>query len=525
MVAGAPTGSIEGTMSLAAVVLAHEQPFRIGDADIRPATRELIRNGESHVIEPRVMQLLVALHRANGAVVSKDDLSHLVWEGRIVGEDAINRVVSRLRAVAEKQAGGAFRIETITKVGYRLASANGDAEYSAISLRPAPGRKPITRRELMIGGGVLASAAAVTLGTGLIHRDNTPPEARALIDSSRDALLAGSVEQSSNAIAKLRRAVQVAPRSAEAWGLLAYVSMRLANLGPAAIRSDLRTRGLAAIKQAFQLEPKQADAMAAQIYGMQEFGNWFDNERACRAALAVHPEHAILNFALGSILLQVGRTREARPFIEKTVGLVPMSPPPRTYLVTTLWDLGLLDDAEAVLDKSYDLFPRYFGVWFTRLYYLMYNGRASEAAAMFQDVPNRPLGIPDWNYDLTGLQVNSLASGDPRQIRNTVEKWKEAAKRGTGFTENASIFAAFVGDLDESFRLLDALYFNRGFSMPDMYFAKEQGMYAGRERHTYNLFRRPVSALRRDPRFAVLTREIGLDEYWRRTNSRAMVTP
>jgi hypothetical protein len=60
--------------------------------------------------------------------------------------------------------------------------------------------------------------------------------------------------------------------------------------------------------------------------------------------------------------------------------------------------------------------------------------------------------------------------------------------------------------------------------MPDMYFAKEQGMYAGRERHTYNLFRRPVSALRRDPRFAVLTREIGLDDYWRRTNSRAMVT-
>ena len=58
------------------------------------------------MIEPRVMQLLVALRRANGAVVSKDDLGQLFWEGRIVGEDAINRVVSRLRAVAEKQAGG-----------------------------------------------------------------------------------------------------------------------------------------------------------------------------------------------------------------------------------------------------------------------------------------------------------------------------------------------------------------------------------------------------------------------------------
>jgi DNA-binding winged helix-turn-helix (wHTH) protein len=105
-----------------AIVLAHERPFSIGQAEFRPATREVLFAGESSVIEPRVMQLLVALHRANGGVVSKNDLAMLCWEGRIVGEDSINRVVSRLRAVAEKQARGAFRIETITKVGYRLVA-------------------------------------------------------------------------------------------------------------------------------------------------------------------------------------------------------------------------------------------------------------------------------------------------------------------------------------------------------------------------------------------------------------------
>src|SRR5260221_1251459 len=97
------------------IVLAREAPFRIGEAEFRPATREVIFVGETSIVEPRVMQLLVALHRAGGAVVSKDDLGILCWEGRIVGEDAINRVVSRLRAVAEKQAGGQFRLETITK--------------------------------------------------------------------------------------------------------------------------------------------------------------------------------------------------------------------------------------------------------------------------------------------------------------------------------------------------------------------------------------------------------------------------
>ncbi len=48
-------------------------------------------------------------------------------------------------------------------------------------------------------------------------------------------------------------------------------------------------------------------------------------------------------------------------------------------------------------------------------------------------------------------------------------------------------------------------------------------MYSGEDRHTYNIFGRPSTALRRDPRFAVLTRELGLDDYWRRTRSRPLV--
>lgn len=117
----------------APIVLAHEQPFRVGQAEFRPPTREVHFAGKTSVIEPRVMQFLIALHRAKGAVVNKDDLLQSCWEGRIVGEDAINRVVSRLRGVAEKDAGRTFRIETITKVGYRLLSTDGDAPGRAMA--------------------------------------------------------------------------------------------------------------------------------------------------------------------------------------------------------------------------------------------------------------------------------------------------------------------------------------------------------------------------------------------------------
>jgi len=143
----------------APIVLAHEQSFRIGDAEFRPATREVRFAGQTSIIEPRVMQLLIALHRAGGAVVNKDDLLQCCWEGRIVGEDAINRVVSRLRSAAQNDAGGQFRIETITKVGYRLLSASGEALDMATE-GPTPPAQAANRRTAFSFRASMAIAAS-----------------------------------------------------------------------------------------------------------------------------------------------------------------------------------------------------------------------------------------------------------------------------------------------------------------------------------------------------------------------------
>ncbi len=139
--------------------LAHEAPFRIGDAEFRPATREVVWRGASATVEPRAMQVLVALHRAEGAVVSKDDLLQSCWEGRIVGDDAINRVVSRLRSIAEEKAGRQFRIETITKVGYRLLSASGQA-FDTATEKTVAGRPSSRRQKAFFPRRLPAIAAA-----------------------------------------------------------------------------------------------------------------------------------------------------------------------------------------------------------------------------------------------------------------------------------------------------------------------------------------------------------------------------
>jgi len=107
----------------AKIELAHEPDFVLGRLSVSPSRRELVRDdGEREVIEHRVMQVLVALSRAEGGILTRDELTMSCWDGRVVGEDSIHRVMSRLRKVANGIGAGSIEIETITKIGYRLTS-------------------------------------------------------------------------------------------------------------------------------------------------------------------------------------------------------------------------------------------------------------------------------------------------------------------------------------------------------------------------------------------------------------------
>lgn len=168
------------------LTLARELPFSLCDTAVRPSALEVETGGKVTALEPRVMKVLVALHRAKGHPVSRDELIDLCWDGRIVTEGALNRCVMQLRKAL--LVNPRIKLDTIPTVGYRLQSgaeapplpepANSD-EPCVEAPEPPPVRPagqtppaapafPSLRRRWLFAGAVAAAFVAIAGAATLV---------------------------------------------------------------------------------------------------------------------------------------------------------------------------------------------------------------------------------------------------------------------------------------------------------------------------------------------------------------------
>jgi DNA-binding winged helix-turn-helix (wHTH) protein/TolB-like protein len=98
------------------------RPFKVGGATVDPVSRDARWTGGEERLQPQTLKVLLTLVSHRGEVVTRDDLIQLCWDGRIVGDDVINRSISLLRHFAERA--GGFEIETVPRTGYRLVEAD-----------------------------------------------------------------------------------------------------------------------------------------------------------------------------------------------------------------------------------------------------------------------------------------------------------------------------------------------------------------------------------------------------------------
>jgi TolB-like protein/DNA-binding winged helix-turn-helix (wHTH) protein/tetratricopeptide (TPR) repeat protein len=137
----------------AQINLAETPDFDLGGLRISPARRLVGAKGEQTELEPKVAKVLVALASARSQIVSRDRLIEQCWNGRIVGDDALNRCIVALRHLAKQFSPEPFAIETVPRVGYSLI------EHSILG-RPA-------KRAWNFRAGAVAASLVIVAAAGL----------------------------------------------------------------------------------------------------------------------------------------------------------------------------------------------------------------------------------------------------------------------------------------------------------------------------------------------------------------------
>jgi two-component system, OmpR family, alkaline phosphatase synthesis response regulator PhoP len=96
-------------------------PARFGLVEVDPASRTVRRGGRSVDLAPKEFDLLLALLRAGGAVVSRLDLMREVWGySAAVVTRTVDTHVAELRKKLEDDPSNPRHILTVRKAGYRV---------------------------------------------------------------------------------------------------------------------------------------------------------------------------------------------------------------------------------------------------------------------------------------------------------------------------------------------------------------------------------------------------------------------
>ena len=105
---------------------------RIGDLEIRAREGLVLASGRALTLSVREFDLLVALARNAGRIVSRDELYSLVWGGDLRrGDRSCDVYVHKLRAKLEDALPGMRFIHTHVGFGYRLDPAPSHPFHNA----------------------------------------------------------------------------------------------------------------------------------------------------------------------------------------------------------------------------------------------------------------------------------------------------------------------------------------------------------------------------------------------------------
>ena len=490
------------------VVLAHEPPFKLGKLKVEPATRQVETDRRSETLEPRVMQALVALARADGRIVTRDELIERCWEGRIVTDDAVNRVLARIRQLASGIGAGSFALETITKVGYRLIS---DVSPPLPAFAPEWPAADFPRRRLLIGGSaaVITAVAGYGLWSGLRPAHRASSEALALYRKGVEVWQQGYFQNFDQAEAWFRQAVEADPQFAEAWGAMALTITTALLFAPEDHLQKIADRSRSAAERALVLDRDQPSAKAALALIPGAYRHWRRADAQLTAAFTGLPGDWFVGSQLGALLSGVGRWDDSIRILQRVCDRNPYIPFPHVDLAYALLEAGRTIEAGSLTARSIERWPQHTGTWVARMDVLIEIGQPDAALAMAANPHEVPEGLGDILPLLVGA-AKAIASNAANEIADFRKTAIASAERDIRWAAFAAFKLNAMKRADDTFEFLDAYYLRRGKLA-----AKAPPIGPLTRVDTDVLFLPSMRSAWRDPRFAALTSAIGLNDYWR----------
>jgi len=279
--------------------------LKFGECELAPAARVLWRRGEQVRLGSRALDILIALASRPGQILSKDDLTKLVWRGALVDETALRVGISAVRKALGT--GGDRYIATVPGRGYCFVL---DVETTAAKPAPEP---PHFKR--LKPQRVPAQIARI------IGRDEVIVALAAEATRRRLLSLVGP-----GGIGKTTVAVAVADRLRAAFDTVAFV-----DLAPIENAKQMSAAAAAALGLNLRLQGDPVDEIAAAVEGRRVL-IVFDN---CEhlVDLAAPFVEALLSSAQGVTILATSRER-LRAAGEWVHQLSPLDAPPGSSLLS-----------------------------------------------------------------------------------------------------------------------------------------------------------------------------------------------
>ncbi|WP_157096708.1 winged helix-turn-helix domain-containing protein [Tsuneonella dongtanensis] len=468
--------------------------------------RTIAADGKEVLLEPRVMQVLVAFARNPGQVLSRDNLIALCWDGRIVGDDAINRAISLLRQGLAEVVGEAVRLETIKKVGFRLVT-----DEPALSPGGSVETLGLSRRIAILGGagGVLAlGSVAAWFNREAILGSPRDPRVVALAERAHLIQLTGEPGTSEQAVAFYKQAVSIDPDDADSWGALALAHLLTFSGFSNRDRTSVREQMISAARRSLALDPDQPDADAALSFSEPAFGNYARFDAATTGLLDRHPDYWYAHARRAMFLRDVGRLRDSRQFAQRSIEIDPMLPIGWGNVAIGHAMSGDLLQADATFEEATRRWPAHGYLWNQRFALLLELGRYDEAIALARDPRARPDYIPAEVGEQRAALALAIQKGDQAALANARMRITAEITRDLISAQRHAPTLVAMGFADDAFDSLSRLFA-----------VAAQSKTIALQVATVFLFRPAFAPLRNDSRYQALLKASGLEKYWRLSGS------